>query len=103
MVLGSELPVLVDFWAPWCGPCHAIAPVVEEIAAELAGRLRVAKLDVDENPWTARAYGVLGIPTLILFREGREVGRLVGARGKEAIVRTLLRDLVPAPPPLTAP
>jgi thioredoxin 1 len=91
-VLRSDLPVLVDFWAQWCGPCHVLAPVVEEIAAEQAGRLRVAKLDVDDSPQTAQRFGVLSIPTLILFRGGQEQGRMVGARGKDDIVRTLLGD-----------
>lgn len=91
-VLDSDLPVLVDFWADWCGPCHIIAPVVEEIAREHAGTLRVAKLNVDENPYTAQQYGVLSIPTLILFSGGEEQGRVVGARSKDSIVQTLLRD-----------
>lgn len=92
-VLDSNLPVLVDFWADWCGPCHIVAPVVEEIAAEQEGRLRVAKLNVDENPYTARQYGVLSIPTLILFSGGEEQGRFVGARSKDSILQTLLRDV----------
>jgi thioredoxin 1 len=91
-VLGSELPVLVDFWAPWCVPCHLVAPVVEQIAAEQAGRLRVAKLNVDDSPQTAQRLGVLSIPTLILFGGGQERGRVVGAQGKDDIVRTLLGD-----------
>ena len=92
-VLRSELPVLVDFWADWCGPCHMVAPIVEEIAREQAGMLRVAKLNVDDNPYTARQYGVLSIPTLILFSGGEERARVVGARGKEHIAQALLGDL----------
>ena len=91
-VLDSDLPVLVDFWADWCGPCHIVAPVVEEIAREHAGTLRVAKLNVDENPYTAQRYGVLSIPTLILFSGGKEQGRVIGARSKDSIQQTLLRD-----------
>lgn len=78
-VLESDLPVLVDLWAPWCGPCHMIAPVVEKLAGEYAGRIKVAKLNVDENPATANAYHVQGIPTLLIFRGGRVVDRIVGA------------------------
>lgn len=92
-VLGSDLPVLVDFWADWCGPCHIVAPVVEEIATEQAGKLRVAKLDVDENPYTAQQYGVLSIPTLILFSDGEEQGRVVGARSKDSIAQALLQSV----------
>lgn len=92
-VLESDLPVLVDFWAAWCGPCHIVAPVIEEIAGEQSERLRVAKLNVDDNPHTARQYGVLSIPTLILFRGGEERARVIGARGKDYIVQTLLGQL----------
>ena len=92
-VLESDRPVLVDFWADWCDPCHVVAPVVEEIADERADTLRVAKLNVDDNPYTAQQYGVLSIPTLILFSDGKEHGRVLGARSKESITHALLRDL----------
>jgi thioredoxin len=81
----SPLPVLVDAWAPWCGPCATIAPAIEELAAELAGQVRVAKLNVDENPQTARRFNVRSIPTMLVIVGGREVDRIVGAQPKHAI------------------
>lgn len=92
-VVDSDLPVLVDFWADWCGPCHIVGPVVQEIATGRAGRLRVAKLNVDENPYTAQQYGVLSIPTLILFKGGEEQGRVVGVLSKDSLEQALLRDV----------
>ena len=92
-VLQSGTPVLVDFWATWCGPCKMIAPVLEELAAEKAGELTVAKLDVDANPETMRNFGVQSIPTLILFKNGQAVKRLVGAKGKAALLRELADEL----------
>jgi thioredoxin 1 len=88
-VLGSGTPVLVDFWAEWCVPCHMVSPVVEEIAQEKGANLSVAKLNVDDNPETARQFGVMSIPTLILFVDGEERARVVGARGKDAILREI--------------
>jgi thioredoxin 1 len=88
-VLSSATPVLVDFWATWCGPCKMVAPVLEEIASEKAGALTVAKLDVDENPGTARDFQVVSIPTMILFKDGQPVKRIVGAKGKAALLREL--------------
>jgi thioredoxin 1 len=88
-VLDSTQPVLVDFWAEWCVPCHMVSPVVEEIARDYADRMKAAKLNVDDNPQTARQYGVMSIPTLIVFKDGQEKARVVGARGKDAILREI--------------
>src|SRR5262249_27742859 len=92
-VEGSPVPVLVDAWAPWCGPCRTIAPVIEELASELAGRVRVAKLNVDENPSTGARFGLRSIPTLLVLAGGREIDRLVGVQPKSEIVRRLERAM----------
>jgi thioredoxin 1 len=89
VVLQSDRPVLVDFWAPWCGPCRALAPTLEAIATDWAGRARVVKLNVDASPSSAERFSVRAIPTLILFKNGREVGRLLGAVNKTEIARKL--------------
>ncbi|RSM66366.1 thioredoxin [Amycolatopsis sp. WAC 01376] len=88
-VLTSEKPVLVDFWATWCGPCKMVAPVLEEIAAENGDKLTIAKLDIDANPNTARDYQVMSIPTLILFQGGKPVKQIVGAKPKAALLSDL--------------
>lgn len=88
-VLQSTTPVLVDFWAAWCGPCLRIAPIVEAIAEEYAGRLKVGKLNVDENPDLASRYGVMSIPTLMLFKDGEPVEFIVGLQPKSALVRRI--------------
>jgi thioredoxin 1 len=92
-VLKSETPTLVDFWAVWCGPCRMVAPVVDEIAREQTGKLKVMKLDVDENQGTAMAYGVMSIPTLILFKVGQPVERIVGFRPKGDMEKKILPHL----------
>jgi thioredoxin 2 len=89
----SPLPVLVDAWAPWCGPCHMIAPVIDELASEMIGRVRVVKLNVDDNPETATRFNLRSIPTLLVLRGGREVDRLVGVQPKHEIVRRLERAI----------
>ena len=88
-VLESDTPVLVDFWAEWCVPCHMVSPVVEEIGQEKGTSLKVVKLNIDDNPDVTRKYGVMSIPSLILFKGGEEVTRVVGARPKDAILRDL--------------
>ncbi|HEX9663299.1 MAG TPA: thioredoxin [Candidatus Binatia bacterium] len=92
-VLKSDLPVLVDFWAPWCGPCKAIAPIIEEIASEYAGKLKVAKLNVDDHPATASLYGIRGIPNLIILKDGAVKEQIVGAAPKAKLVSAIEKAL----------
>jgi thioredoxin 1 len=88
-VLKADQPVLVDFWAPWCGPCRAVAPIVEQLAGEYEGKVQFAKLNTDDNQRTAMKYGVMAIPTLILYRGGNEVARLIGVQPKAEFKRTI--------------
>ena len=88
-VLKSDVPVLVDFWAPWCGPCKAMNPILEEVAAEYEGKVKVVKMNVDENSDTPNKFNVLSIPTFIIFKKGEAVGSFIGARPKEDVKKEL--------------
>ena len=95
-VLKSDRPVLVDFWAPWCAPCRMLAPTVEAVAEKYAGNARVVKLNVDDNPSVSQRFGIKGIPTLILFKSGKEEERVVGATSENAISRMLDKHVTTA-------
>jgi thioredoxin 1 len=90
-VLNSDIPVMVDFWAPWCGPCRALAPVIDQVAEEFAGKVKVVKLNTDENPESAVKFRITSIPNLIIFKQGKPVDQLIGAVGKEKIAEAFAK------------
>lgn len=92
-VLKSDLPVMVDFWAEWCGPCRMVGPAVEQVGKIMAGKVKVAKLNVDENQEIAMKYGIQSIPSILLFKEGKEIGRTIGAAPKEAYLKFIENSL----------
>jgi len=95
-VINSNLPVLIDFWAVWCGPCRMVAPVMEELANDYAGKVKVGKLDVDHNPRSAMNYGIRSIPTILLFKNGEVVDSVIGAVPKQHLANMIKKHLTPA-------
>ena len=89
LILEGKTPALVDFWAPWCGPCRAVGPIIDELAAEYEGKVRIVKMNVDENPATPTKFGIRAIPTLMLFKNGQAIDQVTGAVNKDAIVNIL--------------